>query len=242
MAAPFCREGGDRSEYAATLADAMAEEAEWRAYELERERWLELHAPKLAGTGPRHECSIVVPDEDDPIAFEEFSGNGEICGACGRGTFAFGTAAFVISSTSGRATDDPWVTAVVDALSRERSWVGDGRRQILVVALGQGEMFHLTAAKNRESILLHGLDWQQMGDRGGIAGSRSPELSAIFLCENREETSFFLNMARWACDLWAVRVAGLWLENGPSGWVIVPQVITPDRIRLVETDIPSARP
>ena len=102
-------------------------------------------------------------------------------------------------------------------------------------------MFHVSAAANRDSILQHGLDWRRMGASGGIAGSRSPELPAIFLCDGRPDVDFFLRMARWPCDLWAVNVDDLWIENGPSGWLVVPQVIAADRVRLAETDIAPQR-
>jgi hypothetical protein len=38
-----------------------------------------------------------------------------------------------------------------------------------------GRFFHVTSARNRESILRHGLDWQFMGAAPGIAGSGGPE-------------------------------------------------------------------
>jgi hypothetical protein len=45
------------------------------------------------------------------------------------------------------------------------------------------------------------------------------------------------------CDVWAVRVEGLWLEGdlhasggGGSNWMIVPQPIAADRLRLVLID------
>jgi hypothetical protein len=44
-----------------------------------------------------------------------------------------------------------------------------------------------------------------------------------------------------ATDVWAVPIDGLWLENGPDGWVILPEPVPPERLRLVETDIPPGR-
>jgi hypothetical protein len=81
------------------------------------------------------------------------------------------------------------------ALARERTW-RMGRRPVLLVKEGSGEMFHVTATENRQSILRHGLDWRQMGTTAGIAGSREPELPAVFLCENRDEIGFFTQMSR----------------------------------------------
>src|SRR5271168_2027913 len=120
------------------------------------------------------------------------------------------------------AADDRWVAAVCAALARERTW-RMGRRPSLLVKEGSGEMFHVTATENRQSILRHGLDWRQMGTIAGIAGSREPELPAVFLCENRDEIGFFTEMSRLPADVWAVRVDGLWVETGPHGWIIVPE-------------------
>ena len=118
------------------------------------------------------------------------------------------------------------------ALARERTW-RMGRRPMLLVREGSGEMFHVTATENRQSILRHGLDWRQMGTTAGIAGSREPELPAVFLCENRDETGFFTQMSRLPADVWAVRVDGLWVETGPHGWIIVSEPVPPERLRLL---------
>lgn len=231
-------------EYAAAAAEAARDEAMWRHYQHERDVWIALHAPELAGNPPLHECSIVLPDDpDDAIHFEEFDVSGTLCGACARdGTYAFGDPALVIAAASRRPGDDRWVEAVVEAVARERSWYHENRRDRIEVTLGQGELFHLSAAANRDSIVRHGLDWRRMGPSGSIAGSRSAELPAIFLCEGRFDVDFFLRMARWPCDLWAVSVDDLWIENGPPGWLVVPKEIGPHRLRLAETDIPPLRP
>ena len=141
---------------------------------------------------------------------------------------------------TGRPPDDPWLLAVCQALRRERIW-DRSRRSTLVVSRGAGEMFHVTATSNRESIKQHGLDWRRMAASYGIAGSRVPELEAIFLCESREDVSFFTRMARTPSDVWAVGVDRLWMENGPDGWVILLQPVPRDRVCLVERDIPVTR-
>ena len=105
---------------------------------------------------------------------------------------------------------------------------------MLVVKEASGEMFHATATENRQSILRHGLDWRQMGTVPGIAGSREPELPAVFLCESREEIDFFTGMSRLPADIWAVRVDGLWVESGPDGWIILPEPVPPERLRLLQ--------
>jgi len=71
------------------------------------------------------------------------------------------------------------------ALDRENRWgLADGwRRPVLEVFQGTGQMFHVTATANRESIRRHGLDWRRMGAAPGIAGSTRPELPAMFACD-----------------------------------------------------------
>jgi hypothetical protein len=85
------------------------------------------------------------------------------------------------------------VSAVCRALARERAWAGAPRyrRSRLWVMPGQGELFHVTAVANRESISRHGLDWHRMGAAPGIAGSAEPELAAVFVCDSREEADFY---------------------------------------------------
>src|SRR5260221_14485904 len=45
-----------------------------------------------------------------------------------------------------------------------------------------GDLFHLSSAADRDSILAHGLDWTRMGAAPGIAGSTAPEADGVFLC------------------------------------------------------------
>lgn len=103
---------------------------------------------------------------------------------------------------------------------------------------GQGELFHVTAVANRESISRQGLDWHRMGAAPGIAGSAEPELAAVFVCDSRDEADFFTAMARSPSDVWAVRAEGLWVENGPNGWQIITEPVGPDRLRLGACDVP----
>jgi hypothetical protein len=232
------------TEYDAALAAAQEDDAAREAYERERERWLVAHAPELAGHGPTHVCLVSLPDDEDVcVEFEELDPKGDVCGARrqGGGPFAFGTTDAVIAAASGRPIDDPWIDAVCAALGRERTWTGTGRRSMLEVKAGGGEVFHVTAAENRKSIFRHGLDWRRMTATRGIAGSQEPELPAIFLCESLTETSFFAEMASVPTDVWAVRVDGLWVESGPDGWLMLAEPVLPDRLRLVETDVPPSR-
>lgn len=185
-------------DYAAAVQAADQQEAAYRAYEREREQWVRDHAPELTGSGPVHECLILQPGRTGAeIEFEELDLEGRICAARSPddGRVAFGTTEEVIASVTGCPPDDPWLRAVCQALGRERIWDGS-RRSTLDVNQGTGEMLHVTATSNRESIEQHGLDWRRMAASCGVAGSRVPELEAIFLCESREDVSFFTRMAR----------------------------------------------
>jgi hypothetical protein len=223
--------------YEAAVAAARAESVARDAYEYARLGWLLEHVPELAEgepEGPAHECVIELPGDDRWIGFEELDPGGTVCGARrqGTGAYGFGSAGQALAAASGLAADDRWVAAVCAALARERSW-RMGRRPVLLVKEGSGEMFHVTATENRPSILRHGLDWRRMGAAPGIAGSREPELSAVFLCESPDDTGFFTQMSRLPAEVWAVRVDGLWLETGPDGWIIVPEPVPPERLRLL---------
>jgi hypothetical protein len=160
------------------------------------------------------------------------------------GPRVFGSAAEVIAAAAGVAAADPWVSAVCRALQRDREWAGQPRhrRPQLWVVPGEGELFHVTAAVNRESIRRHGLDWRRMGAAPGIAGSAGPERAAVFACDSRDEAAFFLQMADSPSDVWAIRADGLWVENGPQGWSIITEPIDPGRLRLADRDLPPGRP
>jgi len=222
--------------YEAAAGAARADSAAREAYDHARVSWLREHVPELAGREPAHACVIQLPGDEQWIEFEELDRGGTVCGARygGAGTYGFGSADQALAAASGLAEDHRWVAAVSAALARERAWTRTGRRPMLLVKQADGEMFHATAAENRQSILRHGLDWRQIGTAPGIAGNREPELEAVFLCESHEEIGFFTRMSRLPADVWAVRVDGLWVESGPDGWIIVPEPVPPGRLRLVE--------
>jgi hypothetical protein len=46
-------------------------------------------------------------------------------------------------------------------------------------------------------------------------------------------------MARTPSEVWAVRVEGLTVEDGPDGWVLVREPISVDRL---EVESPTCRP
>jgi hypothetical protein len=222
--------------YEAQAAAARADSAARDAYEYARLGWLLEHAPELAECEPAHECVVKRSGADPWIEFEELDPGGAICGARrqGAGPYGFGSAAQALTAASGPAADDRWVAAVCAALARERTWTRRGRRSMLMVKQATGEMFHVTATENRQSILRHGLDWRQMGTVPGIAGSREPELPVVFLCESRDEAGFFTGMSRLPADQWTVSVDGLWVENGPDGWIILPEPVPPERLMLLQ--------
>lgn len=97
--------------------------------------------------------------------------------------------------------------------------------------------FHVSSAKNRESIRAHGLDWTRMGAARGIAGSTVPEADGVFLCQEFM-VGFFVEMNNTggAVDVWAV--SGIdeeqMLDNG-SGFLYFPGRIPAGQIALVES-------
>lgn len=205
---------------------------------------------------PCYDCEISLPGGAQ-IEFSELDREGKACRARrvdfdkfdlggGRsrrrpieGGYVSGSAGEVLTAAAGVPAGDPWVAAVCRALERERAWAGAPRyrRSRLWVMPGKGEMFHVTAVANRSSISRHGLDWHRMGAASGIAGSAEPELAAVFVCDSREEADFFIAMARSPSDVWAVRADGLWVENGPNGWQLITEPVTPDRLRLADRDV-----
>ena len=178
------------------------------------------------------------------IELVELDREAGVWGGCREGRpDAFGPVGEVLAAQSLRRDDDPWVIEVAAALDRESRWgfADDWRRPLLEVFQGAGQMLHVTAAANRASIRRHGLDWRRMGAAPGIAGSSRPELPAVFVCDEPEDTTFFLNIARTPSDVWAIDVDGLWVESGPDGWWIISRPISPDRLTLTERDIAPVR-
>jgi hypothetical protein len=71
---------------------------------------------------------------------------------------------------------------------------------------GMSDLFHVSSAANRDSILAHGLDWTRMGAAPGIAGSTAPEAHGVFLCDGDFEVQFFtqMNNTGGPVDVWAI--------------------------------------
>jgi hypothetical protein len=124
----------------------------------------------------------------------------------------------------------------------ERELAARVRRYRLLVCRGTGAWFHVTFTANRESIRRHGLDWRHITGPG-IAGSETAEWQGVFLCASLEDAEFFAQMGtrRGPVDVWSVRLDGEWLEGAPDAnggggdsWMICPQPIGRERLRLVE--------
>ena len=145
---------------------------------LRRSEWVAANAPHLGEGVPVH--TVYISAFQGGFGLEELDAEGSVCCADmprGRGS-AFGTTEEVVPRVTELSTDDPWVVEVGRALARERGWKawgsGWGRRAGLEVRLGHGQMFHVSASSDRESILRYGLDWRRMGPATGVAGGGEP--------------------------------------------------------------------
>ena len=104
--------------------------------------------------------------------------------------------------------------------------------------------YHVTSARNRNSILQHGLDWRRKGMEPGIAGADEGEGERIFLVEDLEQADFFVWMGRTrfqAVDVWEVTLArDPAADDGPfgemDGFLYTTQPIPPERVRLVRSE------
>jgi hypothetical protein len=228
--------------YEDALAAAELEHQRRRAYEYHRLDWLIDHTA-LATDEPLYTGLIEMPDGRGNVEFEEFATDGSICGARRRGSdrYGFGGTMEVLAKVTELRVDDAWVAAVGEVLGREQVLGARHRRSSLIVRPGRGEMFHASDVVNRWSIEKNGLDWRHMGAAPGIAGSRRPEREAIFLCESLYDVKFFTDMCRRPTDVWGANVDGIWIENGPSGWWMVPSPIPVNRVRLALSDVWSDR-
>jgi hypothetical protein len=232
-----------RREIESDYAAEVKRKHDWRiaeaAYVVERDAWLAERAPFLVGVDPQRGCVVAIPGGDGRggIHIDEFDSEARMCGARshGWGPNAFGSLRDVVAKAAGLPADDPWVSAVVVALDRDRSL--QLQRAFLEVERGDGELIHFSASANRESIRQWGLDWRRMGAAPGIAGSTRPELPVVFLDEPGLG-GIFRTMGRTVTDMWAVDVTGLWIESGPDGWYVHGNPISPARLRLAEADLP----
>jgi hypothetical protein len=71
----------------------------------------------------------------------------------------------------------------------------------------------------------------------GIAGSPVAEADGVFLAETLSEGFWYASFGQHTrVDIWQARVTGLRLREVNEGWVS-EEVIPPDRLTLVETDL-----
>jgi hypothetical protein len=190
--------------------------------------------PRLGGAVGEH-------DPTDALYFEEFHPSGEPCGGLvpGSGLMTFGSSTQVLALLSRLRPDHAWVVRTLAALARERQWnadprFGQARRRHLKVFQASGPKFHVSSSRNRDSITEHGLDWTRMGAAPGLMGRSAPTLPVVFLEYHLEACDFFIRMARYPVDVWEVDADGLWAESGPDEWIVVPEPIPPERLRLVK--------
>jgi hypothetical protein len=82
-----------------------------------------------------------------------------------------------------------------------------------------------------------------MGAAPGLAsGVNVPEEAAIFLAVDLEEARWFAGMSRGhPVDIWEVHADRLDLFVTVEGWVYCPAAISPDRLRLIATDLELSR-
>lgn len=124
-----------------------------------------------------------------------------------------------------------------------------GRRMPSPVSTGYRawvRSLHVTSSRNRASIEQYGLDWDRMGASAGIAGSRTPEVAGVYLCENESEADWFVRMNNTCgpVDVWIVEGVGVdsLIDNG-SGHSYVRERIPADRLTLLRCDLQQvARP
>lgn len=101
--------------------------------------------------------------------------------------------------------------------------------------------WHVTSRRNRESIALHGLDWNHMGAARGIAGSTRPEQHGCFLAADTHERDWFVQMNNTGGDVDVWEVDGIDhtdLVESHNGHYYYPGVIDASNIRLAQRDIP----
>ncbi len=99
-------------------------------------------------------------------------------------------------------------------------------------------LYHVSASVNRASILAHGLDPRLMGAESGIAGSGRRELDGVFVCHDREEAHYFVEMGLGhldAVDVWEIDDAGSVLQSNAGNYEYLPVAVPAERVRLVET-------
>ncbi len=101
-------------------------------------------------------------------------------------------------------------------------------------------VYHVSAAANRQSIAVHGLDWRRMGAAPGLAsGETAPEAPAIFLCGSIEQARWFAGFAegRFPVDIWGIHADGLQLAETEEGYLVTYRSVEPERLTLYEASV-----
>jgi hypothetical protein len=196
--------------------------------------WFEQH-----GGGAPWVRTVVLPAGD--VRLELTPGEG--WRTAGPGGSASGRLKESLVVAAGATAEPLWIDAVVAAV-QQRAGVRAANAVVLVEKV-TGVWFHATRAANRESIERHGLDWRQMGDVPGIAGSLSPERAGVFLCRRLHDAYWFADMPHDdTTDIWAAHLHGAWLEADAGGgvdigWALCPGPIPRSDIELRHADIGS---
>lgn len=175
------------------------------------------------------------------VDFDEFDlGGGRSRRRRIEGAYALGSAGEVLTAAAGVPAGDPWVAAVCRALERERACAGEPRyrRSRLWVMPGMGEVFHVTAVANRDSISRHGLDWHRMGAAPGSPGVQSRSLRR---CLSATAVTRRASSRQWParpamCGRSALRACGL--RTARTAGSSLPSRSGPDRLRLADRDVP----
>lgn len=106
-------------------------------------------------------------------------------------------------------------------------------------------LYHVSSARNRESIRAHGLDWTRMGAARGIAGAAVPEVDGVFLCASEFDAMFFVrvNNTGGPVDLWGVDgVDEDELLTSPEGFRYLPAPIAPAQLTWLREEAVPVRP
>lgn len=103
-------------------------------------------------------------------------------------------------------------------------------------------MYHVSRARNRESIASHGLDVSRMGAAPGLAGSPTAEVAGVYLVGSEFEVGFFVRFVEAeTVDVWAVDgIDEAELVTGDSGFRYLPRPIPAEQVTLWRTEVPGA--
>jgi hypothetical protein len=101
-------------------------------------------------------------------------------------------------------------------------------------------LYHVSPVGNRASIMEHGLDWRRMGPAPGLASGRHvAEEPANYLARDLDEAGWFVSLCNHTepVDIWEIEATGLDLVLTGDGWVLSRELISPERLTLLEKDL-----